>query len=190
MTVRRTAGVLTGVAAGMLALSFAAVPLYDLFCRVTGYGGQTMTAGGTLPEVSSQTIRVRFDASTGAGMPWAFSPETREMDIRLGETGIAFYVATNPLDRATGGTATFNVTPYAAGQYFTKIDCFCFTEQVLEPGRTARMPVTFYVDPAILDDPEARGIDVITLSYTFYEAELPEGYEAAEALQSGANPVN
>ncbi len=168
----RTAAMATGVVAFMAGMGWAAVPLYDLFCRVTGYGGTTQVGAGS-DRVLDQTIRVRFDASVVRDFPWEFRPVERTMEIRLGETGIAFYEAYNPTDRPVAGTASYNVTPYAAGLYFTKIDCFCFQHQVLQPGERVQMPVTFYVDPDILDDRDARGTHTITLSYTFHAAELP-----------------
>ncbi|MEM8789013.1 MAG: cytochrome c oxidase assembly protein [Pseudomonadota bacterium] len=171
---QKTAGALLGLVLFMGAMSFAAVPLYDWFCRVTGYGGETAVAGAGSDEVLDQTIRIRFDASLDRNMPWEFRPVDREVELRLGETGLAFYEAHNPTDRPVAGTASYNVAPYSAGGYFTKIDCFCFQMQVLQPGETVRMPVTYYVDPEILKDREAKFAHTITLSYTFYETELPE----------------
>ena len=164
----RTLVPLVGVVAGMAAMAWAAVPLYDLFCRVTGFGGTPLVAEAGADRVLDQTVTVRFDAST-ADMPWEFRPEETTRTVRIGETALAFYEATNPTDRAITGTATYNVTPSSVGGYFVKIDCFCFTEQTLAAGETAQMPVTFFVDPAIVDDPEARVVDTITLSYTFFE---------------------
>jgi cytochrome c oxidase assembly protein subunit 11 len=166
----------TAVVIGMGSLGWASVPLYDLFCRVTGYGGTTALANGGTIEVLDQTIKVRFDASRAIDMPWTFKPLQRQMEIRLGETGLAFYEAHNPTDRPIAGTASYNVAPFAAGLYFTKIECFCFTEQVLMPGETVVMPVTFFVDPDMLGDVEARGIPEITLSYTFHVTDLPEEF--------------
>jgi cytochrome c oxidase assembly protein subunit 11 len=165
---------LVGVAIFMCAMSFAAVPLYELFCRVTGYGGETNTAEQGSDTILDQTIKIRFDGSLERGMPWSFKPVENEMEVRIGETGLAFYEAHNPTDRVIAGTASYNVTPFSAGSYFTKIDCFCFTMQVLEPGQTVMMPVTFYVDPEIVDDIEAKHVKQITLSYTFHETDLPE----------------
>ena len=158
----------------MGALSFAAVPFYDWFCRVTGFGGETAVADGGSDVILDRTITIRFDASTQAGMPWDFRPVETEVQIRIGETGLAFYEAHNPTDRPVAGSASFNVAPFSAGGYFVKIDCFCFEMQVLEPGQTVQMPVTYYVDPAIVDDPEAGRLNSITLSYTFYQTDLPE----------------
>lgn len=170
----RTAALLAGVVAVMVAGSFAAVPFYSWFCKTTGFGGTTGEATVAPDTVLDQTIRVNFDASLERGMPWQFKPVQVSMDLRIGETGMAFYEAYNPTDRVVAGTATFNVTPDAAGGYFDKIACFCFTEQVLQPGERVQMPVTFFVDPAIVTDPEGRFVKELTLSYTFHEAPLPE----------------
>jgi cytochrome c oxidase assembly protein subunit 11 len=158
----------------MGALAWASVPLYDWFCRVTGYGGTTGVAEYAPDDILDQTITVRFDGSRDAGMPWGFRPMQREMTVRIGETGLAFYEAWNPTDRVVAGTASYNVTPYQAGGHFVKIHCFCFEQQVLQPGERVEMPVTFFVDPSIVADRDANGVQVITLSYTFYETDLPE----------------
>jgi cytochrome c oxidase assembly protein subunit 11 len=130
-------------------------------------------------DVLDQTIKIRFDASLENGMPWDFKPAQREMEMRIGETGLAFYEAHNPLDVPIAGQATYNVTPYEAGGFFDKIECFCFTEQVLQPGESVMMPVSFFVDPAIVDDREGKYVHTITLSYTFYEIDLPDTFEQA-----------
>jgi cytochrome c oxidase assembly protein subunit 11 len=186
MTPGRMALSLAGVAALMLSLSFAAVPFYDWFCRVTGYGGTTGTADAAPGRVLDRTIRVRFDASTEPGLPWRFTPVVREMDLRIGETALAFYEAANTADRPVAGTAVFNVAPDRAGQFFTKIACFCFDMQILQPGETVQMPVTFYVDPAIAEDPEGRHVREITLSYTFHETPLPAEAAALAVPPPGA----
>lgn len=165
---------LVGLGVVMLGMSFAAVPLYNLFCRVTGFGGVTSTAEAGSDVVLDREILIRFDGSLDRDMPWRFKPEETTMKIRIGETGLAFYEATNPTDRVVAGAASYNVAPFSAGGYFTKIDCFCFTEQVLQPHQTVRMPVTFYVDPEIMQDEEAKLLTTITLSYTFHEIEPPE----------------
>ncbi len=175
----KTVWKLVGVVAFMGALGFASVPLYDLFCRVTGFGGTTATASSGSDEILDETILIRFDASLAAGMAWEFEPPDEPMEIRIGETGMAFYTAYNPTDRAIAGTASYNVAPYVSGAYFYKIDCFCFTEQVLQPGERVEMPVTFYVDPEIMDDPEASQLPSITLSYTFFETDMPDNELAA-----------
>ncbi len=164
----RAAVMLFGVAAGMLGLAYASVPLYRIFCQVTGLGG-TPGVAASAPEIASDVdFSVRFDANTNQNLPWRFKPVQQEVKLKLGEEGLAFYEATNLSDKAITGTATFNVTPLKVGQYFVKIDCFCFTEQTLLPGETVDMPVTFYVDPAINDDINTRDVKTITLSYTFY----------------------
>jgi cytochrome c oxidase assembly protein subunit 11 len=176
----KTAIQLSGVAILMASLSFAAVPFYDWFCRVTGFGGTTMTADQAPDRILDQTISVRFDASRDADMPWQFKPMQREMSLRIGEVGLAFYEAYNPTDKPIAGTASYNVTPYSAGGYFAKIDCFCFEMQVLQPGERVQMPVTFFVDPEIVTDREGKFVRQITLSYTFHKTDLPEDYAAAE----------
>jgi cytochrome c oxidase assembly protein subunit 11 len=166
----RTFSALASVAVFMLGMAYAAVPFYDWFCRVTGFAGTTAQADAGSDTVLDRTIKVRFDAST-MKMPWSFKPAQREITLRIGETGLAFYVAHNPTDRVITGTASYNVTPYSTGGYFSKIDCFCFVEQTLQPGQTVQMPVTFFVDPAIVEDREASRVPAITLSYTFYETD-------------------
>ena len=155
-------------------LSFAAVPFYDWFCRVTGFGGTTQVASSDNTTVLDKTLLIKFDANTERGMLWDFKPVDHEMSIKIGETGLAFYTAHNPTDEPIAGTASFNVFPYSAGGYFTKIACFCFEEQVLLPGETIEMPVSFYIDPGIVDDKEAKYAKSITLSYTFHRTELPQ----------------
>ncbi len=171
---QRTALTLVGVVVTMGALAWASVPFYDWFCRVTGFGGITGVAAAGSDVILDQTIKVRFDGSLSRDMPWEFKPEVREMELRIGETGLAFFEAYNPTDRPVAGQAAYNVTPYEAGGFFEKIECFCFTEQVLQPGERVDMPVTFFVDPAIVTDRDAKYTKVITLSYTFYEIDLPE----------------
>lgn len=172
---------LVGVVLLMGGLAWASVPFYDWFCRVTGFGGVTGVAEAGSEDVLEQTIKVRFDASRERGMPWEFRPMQREMELRIGETGLAFYEAYNPTDRPVAGQAAYNVTPFEAGGFFNKIECFCFTEQVLQPGERVEMPVSFYVDPEIVTDRDAQYTHTITLSYTFYEIELPEDAQAALA---------
>ncbi len=169
---------LVGVVVLMGGLAWASVPFYDWFCRVTGFGGATGVADVAPDEILDQTIKIRFDASKERDMLWDFKPMAREMEIRIGETGLAFYEAYNPTDWPIAGSASYNVTPYEAGGFFTKIDCFCFEEQVLQPGERVEMPVTFYVDPEIVTDRDAKYTHTITLGYTFYEIELPEAQAA------------
>ncbi|MGL6209658.1 MAG: cytochrome c oxidase assembly protein [Paracoccaceae bacterium] len=184
----RTALQLVAVVVTMGALSFAAVPFYDWFCRTTGFGGTPLVAETESDTILDQTMIVRFDASLDAGMPWEFTPVQRSMTVRLGETGLAFYEAYNPTNRPIAGTASYNVSPDASGGYFTKIACFCFEEQVLQPGERVSMPVTFYVDPSILQDPDAKFVKEITLSYTFHETEISDEQASLEAPP--AAPVN
>jgi cytochrome c oxidase assembly protein subunit 11 len=182
--IRKTAAQLTAIAVLMVSLSFAAVPFYNWFCKVTGFAGTTSVATSGSDVILDQTITIRFDASLERGMPWEFKPVQRSMEMRIGETGLAFYEAFNPTDHPVAGQASYNVTPDQAGGYFTKIACFCFTMQVLQPGERVLMPVTFYVDPEIVDDREAKYIHEITLSYTFHEADLPSEEQAALAPAS------
>ncbi len=163
----------------MASLSFAAVPFYRWFCQVTGFAGTTNVADAGSDVILDQTIEVRFDASLDAGMPWTFRPVQRTMTLRIGQTGLAFFEAHNPTNRVVAGQASYNVTPDQAGGFFDKIECFCFTQQVLQPGQTVQMPVSFYVDPAIVTDSEGQYIHHITLSYTFYEVPLSAAEQQA-----------
>ena len=167
-------------------LAWASVPLYDWFCRVTGFGGTTQVADEGSDVILDQTIRVRFDASLARDMPWEFRAVQPHVDIRIGETGLVFYEAYNPTDRPVAGTASFNVAPFETGAYFVKIACFCFEMQVLQPGERVEMPVTFFVDPAIVTDRDARHVPAITLSYTFYEIDLPEEQAALDLPGAGS----
>ncbi|QJF50572.1 cytochrome c oxidase assembly protein [Roseobacter ponti] len=171
----------------MGALAWASVPFYDWFCRVTGFGGVTGVSEVAPDDVLDQTIKVRFDGSLNNRMSWEFKPVVREMEVKIGETGLAFYEAYNPTDRPIAGSASYNVTPYQAGGFFNKIQCFCFEEQVLAPGERVQMPVTFYVDPEIVDDRDGQYIHTITLSYTFYEIDLPEGYAAVDDANTNSD---
>lgn len=171
----------------MGALAWASVPFYDWFCRVTGFGGVTGVSEVAPDDVLDQTIKIRFDGSLNNRMSWEFKPVVREMEVKIGETGLAFYEAYNPTDRLIAGSASYNVTPYQAGGFFNKIQCFCFEEQVLAPGERVQMPVTFYVDPEIVDDRDGQYIHTITLSYTFYEIDLPEGYAAVDDANTNSD---
>jgi len=164
---RRTALIALLCAAAMLGLGYASVPLYRLFCEVTGFGGTTMRANAA-PGAIAQTIDVRFDANHSSALPWSFRPEVNTVNVKIGARNIAFFTATNLSDLPVTGTATYNVTPNQSGAYFNKIQCFCFNQQTLAPGQTVRMPVIFFVSPDILNDPDARDVSEITLSYTFY----------------------
>lgn len=165
----------------MLALAYAAVPLYETFCRVTGWGGTTQVAERSSDEVLKRKINVRFDASRADGLPWEFKPVQVSQELRIGETGLAYYEATNISDEPVIGTASYNVQPAKAGVYFMKVACFCFTEQRLEPGESMLMPVTYFIDPELDDERNLDDVREITLSYTFYrntEAEEREGLSA------------
>lgn len=171
----RTAALAFGLAVGMTALGYASVPLYRLFCQVTGFGGTTMKVDASaLPKaVTGKVINIRFDANHAQELPWTFKPEKHVDEVTIGERELAFYVARNLSARSITGTATFNVSPAQAGKYFSKIECFCFTEQTLKGGEEVRMPVTYFVDPKILTDPDTQNIEEITLSYSFYPVDEP-----------------
>ena len=166
---------LGAVAALMGAAAWGFVPLYDWFCRVTGFGGATLQAEAGSAEALDRMITIRFDASKERGMPWEFRPLERKMKLRIGESGLAFYEAHNPTSVAVAGAASYNVHPFSAGGYFVKVQCFCFEEQILQPGESVRMPVSFFVDPDIVSDPDAGSVGTITLSYTFHRVDLPPG---------------
>ena len=175
-----------GIVAGMVGLSYASVPLYRLFCQVTGYQGATRTALRAPDAASAATITVRLDANVNSALPWSFAPETPAVTMALGESVTAVFRVKNLSDRPTVGSAAFNVTPFDSGQYFNKIQCFCFTENALAPGESAELPVTFFVDPKIRDNSDTADIQTITLSYTFFRAE-DEG--AAADAGSAAKPA-
>ncbi|MFN3525357.1 MAG: cytochrome c oxidase assembly protein [Paracoccus sp. (in: a-proteobacteria)] len=167
----RTVTMLLGVVVTMGALAWAAVPFYDWFCRVTGFGGTTQISAGAPDEMLDEVVRVRFDANTDPNLDWTFRPLQTRMDLRIGENGLAFYEAINNSDEPITGTASYNVAPEVSGYFFDKIECFCFTEQTLQPGERMEMPVSFYVDPAIVNDRDASWVRDITLSYTFHRTE-------------------
>lgn len=164
-----------GLFVGMIGLSYAAVPLYNIFCKVTGYAGTTQVAYAAPTQILDRRVTVRFDANVANKMPWEFKPVDNTLDVRVGETAIAFYRATNHSDKAVTGTASFNVSPSKAGSYFSKIECFCFTEQTLGAGESVEMPVTFFVDPDMVEDANLDNVETITLSYTFFEVEEDAG---------------
>ena len=166
----------------MVGLAYASVPLYQLFCEVTGYGGTITQKAANPAKITNQVIAIRFDANTNKKLPWSFKPVQKRMTVRLGEPNLAFYKAQNLGNALVTGTASFNVTPFKAGEYFSKIECFCFTDQTLEPGEVAEMPVQFFVDPKIFSDPDTRDVKTITLSYTFYRAK-----SASEAAAKTGN---
>ena len=158
----------------MASASFLSVPFYNWFCKVTGYGGATNVAQKESEIISDKVISVRFDASLEKGLEWEVKPVQRNMTLNLGETGLAFYEAYNPTDKPIAAQASFNVVPFSVGNFFNKIECFCFTEQILQPGEKIKMPVSFYVDPDLINNLESRNVTSVTLSYTFYEIDLPE----------------
>ncbi len=167
--IRLTALVAASVVVGMVGAAYAAVPLYQMFCQVTGFGGTTQVAEDVPAAVGERVITVRFNADTARAMPWKFQPQQRAVTLKVGEQALALYEAVNPTERRIVGTSTFNVTPLKAGPYFNKIECFCFTEQALAPGQSVDMPVSFFVDPEISKDPNLDDVKTITLSYTFFE---------------------
>jgi cytochrome c oxidase assembly protein subunit 11 len=177
-------GLCAALVATMVGLSFASVPLYRLFCQVTGYGGTTRRASVPPDSVIDRSLIVDFDANVGPGISWRFEPVQRQQQLRIGEQGLAFYRASNFSDKPQVGMAVFNVTPHKAGSYFNKIECFCFTAQRLDPGQTVDMPVAYFIDPAINDDPDLKKLTTITLSYTFY----PAGKVPVEAAAFPSSP--
>jgi cytochrome c oxidase assembly protein subunit 11 len=174
---------LVGLVAGMVGLSFASVPLYRVFCQVTGYGGVPQRAEKAPGEVLDRTVTIRFDGNVDRSLPWTFAPVQQTMDVKIGETALAFFKASNNSSVPVSGRAIFNVSPELAGRYFTKIECFCFKQQTLAAGQTVDMPVTFFVDPKFVDDEDTKDISEITLSYTFYRSDEPNPPAAAAASE-------
>jgi len=172
---------------GMIGMAYAAVPLYAMFCQMTGYGGTTQRVEQYSDRVLDKKITVRFDANVSGGLPWDFKPVQRDITMKIGETAQIHYAASNPFSTPTAGRATFNVTPEMAGAYFNKVECFCFTDTTLKPGETLDMPVVFYVDPDIVDVPELKDITTITLSYTFFPIETEK--PVAAAPQAGGDAI-
>ncbi|MFC3123851.1 cytochrome c oxidase assembly protein [Pseudoroseomonas globiformis] len=181
---RRVALGAGAVVAGMLGLSFAAVPLYSLFCAVTGYGGTPQIGGGPAPGVTGKTVTVRFNANTSPGLPWRFQPGQNSMEVPAGQDAMAFYTAESRIDGPSTGISTYNVTPEVAGPYFHKVHCFCFDEQTLAAGQQVEMPLSFWIDPKIADDPNTRNIHTITLSYTFFRT-LADAEKAGALAKAG-----
>jgi cytochrome c oxidase assembly protein subunit 11 len=179
---RRTALACAGIAVGMVGLAYASVPLYDLFCKVTGFDGTPVIRTSNTSGVIDRTIAVRFDSNVAPGLSWRFSPETPEVKVKLGETTTVLYKVTNTGDRPSTGIATYNVQPDLAGTYFSKLECFCFTEQTLQPGETQESAVVFYVDPRLVQDSDVKDLTSITLSYTYFPSK--GGKPVAEATSS------
>jgi cytochrome c oxidase assembly protein subunit 11 len=171
---RRTAMIAVLIALAMLGLGFASVPLYRLFCQVTGFDGTPRIAAGPSTTVLDQTVTIRFDGNVTPGLPWHFEPVQNTMQVKIGENNLAFFRATNTSDQPVRGTAIYNVFPEIAAVYFNKVQCFCFTEQLLQPGETMEFPVSFFVDPQIVNDRDARAVTHITLSYTFNPMPPPQ----------------
>lgn len=184
----KVAAICAGLALGMAGLAYAAVPLYKLFCQATGFAGTTQRVIAPSTEVLDRRITVRFDANVAPGLHWDFVPLVNTMDLAIGENVLAFYKVTNRSGEPAVGTATFNVTPDQAGGFFNKVQCFCFTEQRLEAGETVEMPVSFFVDPAIVRDPDGARVRLITLSYTFHPVAKPKA-QAADAPGGGDRPA-
>ena len=180
----------TGLAAGMLGLSYAAVPLYTIFCQVTGFGGTTQRAEAPMDAPINRTMKVRFDANVQSALNWDFEPAQRQVEIKVGKQKLAFYRAQNNSKRQITGTATFNVSPPQAGAYFSKVECFCFTEQTLNPGQSVDMPVSFFIDPDIENDVDLRALKTITLSYTFYHVDEPERTSAVRSKATEETILN
>ena len=174
------AAAMLAVFAGMVGLTYASVPLYRMFCQATGFGGTTQRADTAPVAASDKYITVRFDANTASSLGWNFHAVQTVMKVKIGEQNMAHYSATNLTNQETTGSAIFNVSPAEAGAYFDKIQCFCFTKQTLKAGESEDLPVVFFVDPAILDDPDAKGVSEITLSYSFFPSDKPEAVSAVE----------
>lgn len=185
--VRRTWMACAGVALSMVGLAFAAVPLYDLFCRMTGFGGTPMVRSAPASQVLDRAIAVRFDANVAPGLDWRFAPETPEVQLKLGETRTVLYRVRNAGAAPATGIASFNVQPALAGAYFVKVQCFCFTDQTLQPGETTEFPVVFYVDPGLAQDPNVKNLGSITLSYTFFAAKGPAPVATSSAVIAKPN---
>jgi cytochrome c oxidase assembly protein subunit 11 len=179
---RRVGLLAAGVVAGMVGLSYAAVPLYEMFCRVTGFGGTTTRASVAPGRVAARVMTVRFNASMHGQLPWKFVPLQTEATVQLGEERVIWYRATNLSKRPIVGTATYNVTPEIAGPFFNKLQCFCFTEQLLQPGESIDMPVSFFIDPEMANERRYDGVRTVTLSYTFFESTTDRARKMLEEL--------
>ncbi|MCB9963559.1 MAG: cytochrome c oxidase assembly protein [Rhodospirillales bacterium] len=180
---RRTGLWVLGIVVAMVGLAFASVPLYSLFCRVTGFAGTTRVAtAGAAHKILDRQVTIKFNTDVNAALPWQFAPEVRSMDLKVGQDGLVNFIAENISSTPAAGTALYNVVPAKVGRYFNKIQCFCFSEQILQPGEHVNMPVLFYVDPAFDQDPYMKDVNVITLSYTFFRTESPELDRAMETF--------
>jgi cytochrome c oxidase assembly protein subunit 11 len=177
---RKILGITFGVVAGMILLAYASVPLYMMLCKVTGWGGTTREVVKNESKIVDRKMTVRFDSGVARNMPWSFQPDLRQVQVKVGQDGIISFLAKNDADIPVTGTAVYNVTPLKAGKYFYKTQCFCFGEQTLRPGETVHMPVTFFIDPKIMEDREMDDVHTITLSYTFFRQSSPELEKATE----------
>jgi cytochrome c oxidase assembly protein subunit 11 len=184
---QRTVLACVGIVAGMGGLAYASVPLYDLFCKVTGFAGTPVVREGNAANVMDRTISVRFDANVSPGLRWTFQPETPEVKVKLGETTTVLYKVTNTDTKPSTGIATYNVQPDLAGTYFSKLECFCFTEQTLQPGETVESAVVFYIDPRLVKDGDVKDLSSITLSYTYFPSK--GGQPVAEAAAPATKPI-
>lgn len=174
----------------MLGAAYASVPLYQLFCQVTGYGGTTRIATAAASEVLARKIKVRFDANVAPNVPWTFTAEKPEVELGLGENGLAFYKVKNDSDKAITAVATYNVTPHKVGPYFQKLECFCFQDRTLQPGESMDLPVIFYVDPALATDKNVKEVTEVTLSYTFFLAGSKDLAQAQTGTSAGVPTAN
>ena len=189
-TSNRSLGIsLLAIAIGMVLLTYASVPLYALFCRVTGFGGTTQVATSAPSKIYDREITIRFNADTDPALPWDFKPDQTEMTVKVGENHLAFYSARNEAKLPLIGTSVYNVTPHKAGVYFNKIQCFCFTEQRIDSGEKASFPVSFFIDPEFMNDPNMRNVQTITLSYTFFpvkDSKQPKISQAKTEQKNGS----
>ncbi|WP_378943885.1 cytochrome c oxidase assembly protein [Mesorhizobium sp. ANAO-SY3R2] len=184
------AGMCVAFVGGMVGMAYAAVPLYAMFCQITGYGGTTQRVEQYSDKILDREITIRFDANVSGGLAWDFQPVARDIKIKIGETAQAHYKAQNRFDKPAAGRATFNVTPELAGSYFNKVECFCFTDTTLKPGESLDMPVVFFVDPDIVNEPDLKDLKTITLSYTFFPIEGEKPVAAAPKVDGEAKNVN
>ncbi len=187
---RRTGLAVLAIILGMLALSYASVPLYRLFCQVTGFGGKAEQVSATSGEIFDREMTIRFNSDVNSNLPWDFKPDTPEVKVKVGQEMLISFTARNLSREAVAGTAMYNVTPGAAGKYFNKTQCFCFNYQLIAPGKTVHFPVVFYIDPKIMKDRENDGLKTITLSYTFFKADSPELEQALEAFYNDPKSAN
>lgn len=176
---------LCAIVVGMAGLAYASVPLYDLFCRVTGFGGTTQVADSVPDTILDREVKVLFNTDVQPNLPWTFEAAQRETTVRIGESKLVFFSATNTSKKPVVGTSIYNVSPPKAGVYFNKVECFCFEEQLIEPGETIRFPVSFFIDPEMVDDRNLNRVNTITLSYTFFKAKTDANIETSMVVTPG-----